>query len=310
MRRIALHVKRGRRPDRERIRFTTWSLRYASCHWVKLLGLREHYERATIDARRTRAGEIEVSWVENITRFALHAEGWQGTPGAVKIGGQRAKVARNRKRANEAPVVFALRGDRWVQEDRSPRGLAKSPGLQGPIDDAFTSSFVCVRGTGRPWVPCVHTWAHARLDAFADTWARYQRGDLPLIDDAELTKDDLRTKHVILFGDPGSNRWIRKALPDLPIQWTRRSLVYGRQTYSPDDHIPLLIYPNPLPGGAGRYLVLNTGHTFTGKEFATINYLLFPRLGDWAVMPINSPPAEVGEPNATGFFDERWRFKR
>ena len=46
----------------------------------------------------------------------------------------------------------------------------------------------------------------------------------------------------------------------------------------------MLIQPNPL--AAGRYVVLNSGHTFHEKELASLNYLLFPRLGDWAVLKI------------------------
>ena len=63
--------------------------------------------------------------------------------------------------------------------------------------------------------------APAGLRRFAHEWARYMRGDLPVKDDTEVTADDVRTKNLILFGDPGSNVWIRKALPNLPVTWTR-----------------------------------------------------------------------------------------
>ena len=33
-------------------------------------------------------------------------------------------------------------------------------------------------------------------------------------------------------------------------------------------------------------IVINSGHTFHEQEFAAFNYLLFPRLGDWAMMKI------------------------
>jgi hypothetical protein len=62
--------------------------------------------------------------------------------------------------------------------------------------------------------------------------------------------------------------------------------------------------------------VLNSGHTFHEKEFAAFNYLLFPRLGDWAVIK-TAPGAEAWEPSAAaafpeeieraGFFDEQWK---
>ena len=60
-------------------------------------------------------------------------------------------------------------------------------------------------------------------------------------------------------------------------------------------------------------MVINSGHTFHEPEFSTLNYLLFPRLGDWAVMKIGAPvtgnPSEAvrEEPVAVGYFDEQWK---
>ena len=107
------------------------------------------------------------------------------------------------------------------------RSTGKRPGLQGPIDDAFTAPFLCVRGTGKPWNPEVGAWADASLRRFAYEWARYMRGDLPVKNDTEVTADDVPTKHLILFGDPGSNSWIAKALPKLPVTWTRDEVTLG-----------------------------------------------------------------------------------
>jgi hypothetical protein len=60
--------------------------------------------------------------------------------------------------------------------------------------------------------------------------------------------------------------------------------------------------------------VLNSGHTFHEKEPASLNYLLFPRLGDWAVMKVGGevPKDPSGllqeEVVRAGFFDEHWQF--
>ena len=75
----------------------------------------------------------------------------------------------------------------------------ESPGLQGPIDDAFCTPFLCVRGTGKPWNSEVNAWALASLRRFEYEWARYMRGDLPVRNDTEVTEADVRDKHLILF---------------------------------------------------------------------------------------------------------------
>ena len=68
----------------------------------------------------------------------------------------------------------------------------------------------------------------------------------------------------------------------------------------------MLIQPNPL--AHDHYVVLNSGHTFHEKELATLNYLLFPRLGDWAVIKVPDDPTRLAAEAVvrSGFFDEQW----
>jgi hypothetical protein len=202
-------------------------------------------------------------------------------------------------------TVVGKKDGKWVYlgELDSVKLEGKRPGVQGPIDDAFTTPFLCVRGTGKPWNATLQTWADANLKRFAEEWRHYFRGELPIKDDVDVTKEDVQRCNLILFGDPGSNRWINRVLPDLPIRWTREALEIGKGRYSAENHAPALIQPNPL--APARYVVLNSGHTFREKELAAVNYLLFPRLGDWAVFKIHGKPAEEEVLHA-GFFDERW----
>jgi hypothetical protein len=240
------------------------------------------------------------------------------TPAAkLRIGG--AEVSLPKRKPGDAlhALVFARQGGQWKclgpRDDVALTG--KRPGLQGPIDDAFTTPFLCVRGTGQPWNPAVGAWADASLRRSAYEWARYLRGDLPVKDDTEVTEADVRTKNLILFGDPGSNLWIRKALPNLPVTWNCDEVRLGGEHHSAKDHAPAFICASPLPGAGDHYLVLNSGHTFHEKEFAAFNYLLFPRLGDWAVIKVTSG-AEAWQTTAAvfpekvvhaGFFDEEWK---
>jgi hypothetical protein len=99
-------------------------------------------------------------------------------------------------------------------------------------------------------------------------------------------------------------------LPHLPIRWTRAECAIGATRVGVADHAPVLIQPSPL--AAGRYVVLNSGHTFHETELSTLNYLLFPRMGDWAVVKVgnkvpDTPSGSLGEVVVrAGSFDERW----
>ncbi len=240
-----------------------------------------------------------------MTRLAILPGAFRGAAGQVRVGETAVAVPMPRRGA----VLEKSAGTwRYVGTPDAVRLAGKRPGLQGPIDDAFTSPFLCVRGTGRPWNPAVGAWADASLRRFAAEWARYFRGELPLKDDTAVTEQDLRERNVVLFGDPGSNQWVRRVLPSLPIQWSRDELRMAGGAYAADRHAPVLIQPNPLPGAAGRYVVLNSGHTFHEAELASLNYLLFPRLGDWAVVrvPERSQGLAGEQVLRAGFCDEGW----
>lgn len=294
MRRIGEYAAKGLDHAPRQLRFVTWTLKYNRCHWLELLSLGEHYERAEFRATVSDGDVIDVTEVRNIMSFAIHR-----SVSKLRINGRDVEL---RPQSRGDALVFTRFRNTWHCDGlRSQIALlGKSPGLQGPIDDAFATPFLCVRGTGTPWNSAVGAWADANLWRFAYEWARYMRGDLPVKNDTEVTDEDVRTKHLILFGDPGSNPWIAKALPNLPLTWTRDTLKLGAETHAAKDHAPMLI--NASPFAADRYVVINSGHTFHEAEFAAFNYLLFPRLGDWAVMRV-----APGEAVRAGFFDEQWK---
>jgi pimeloyl-ACP methyl ester carboxylesterase len=320
MRRIGVYAEKGRDRAPRHIRFVTWTLKYARCHGIELLGLREHYRRAELEATAGEDGVIRVNAPLNVTRFAILPPMLQGPTARLMVGGQEVRLPRRRSGDTTRGIVLERRGARWVAAGsrETVRLTGKRPGLQGPIDDAFTSPFLCVRGTGRPWNPAVQAWAEANLRRFAYEWNRYFRGELPVKDDTEVTPDDCRRCNLILFGDPGSNLWIRKALPALPIRWTRAAWQIGPHRYPAADHAPALICPSPFneKGVSAHYLVLNSGHTFHEAELNRLNYLLFPRLGDWAVFKVGgsqpeSPSAPLQEEVVqAGFWNEQWRYAR
>lgn len=310
MRRIAKIAVTGDSSPTD-LRFVTWTLKYHRCHWIELLGLARHYERAELSAR-IRNDCLVIDEPLNITRFAIVASKLPNRPTTVRIGPTEQSLREISKETKDR-IVFVRHDGQWAIEDHSVASsiLDKRPGLQGPIDDAFTTPFLCVRGTGKPWNADVQSYAEASLRRFADEWHHYFRGDLPIKDDVDITDTDLRTRNLILFGDPGSNAIIGAALPNLPLTWSKETLQLGGETVPSENHLPALICANPLPGAGGRYLVLNSGHTFRESELSKLNYLLFPRWGDWAVLKlkrtlISNQPLEELVLRA-GFFDEQWQ---
>ena len=125
---------------------------------------------------------------KNITRFAILPPVLQERSPKLRVGGREVALP-PRGESRAAQVVIGRRDGKWAYlgelDDAALDG--KRPGLQGPIDDAFTTPFLCVRGTGKPWNPAVQAWADASLKRFAYEWHRYFRGELPVKDDTDVT---------------------------------------------------------------------------------------------------------------------------
>jgi hypothetical protein len=298
------------------VRFVTWTLKFSRCFWIEVLGLGEHYARAQIDATLADDGSVSMADPKNVTRLSVAPPALQSEGATLTIGG--VKVELPQAAANPARTVVIERRDdgtwRYAGTREEVVLPGKRPGLQGPIDDAFATPILCVRPTGTPWNAAVGAWSEANLNRFADEWRRHYRGDLPVKKDTEVTPEDVRTYNLILFGDPGSNRWIADVLPKLPprVRWSREELVVGDARHPAEKHALEMIYPNPLPGGDGRYVVLNSGHTYHDYELQ-LSYMVFPRVGDWAVIEVGATKASTRPADAvvetilnSGFFDENW----
>jgi dienelactone hydrolase len=281
--------------------FVTYTLRYGEYGLVQILRLEEHYKKSVLDIKKTKTG-YEVK-TENVIAFSPHGDG------KYVIDGQAVE--------GEQGPFLKIEG-KWVEvspkykEQIAIFEKGKTPRLQGPIDDAFTNWFEVVEPSKAGWHVATTKYALAAVDQFAALWDRYFRGKLRM---KEGEYDPRSRTNLILFGDPQSNPLIAKALPQLPITWTKEKLVVNGVEYDPKTHIPVLIYPNPLYEGNSsgkRYVVINSGHTFKEADLKGTNALLYPRLGDWAVIkptPTDKDPAAY-EVVAAGLFDENWQFPK
>ena len=281
----------------DHIRFVTYTTRYNRDYWISVDGMEKHYERADVDAQRTAGGASYDIKTTNVDRLALreseHAK-------EIRIDGQNLKV----KSASE--ITLAHNGSTWKVDThgREP-GLHKTHALQGPIDDAFLDPFLLVRPTGTPWNDGVQQQALRSLARFDRLWARFFRGHPYVKDDKEVTEADIAKYHVVLFGDPGSNKWIAKLNGKLPVKWSKDTVAIGTQSFPAAESFPALIYPNPL--NPSKYVVLNTGLTIEDRgyngDYGT------PLWGDYAIVKAKAG-SEVPELLSAGLFDENWKLPK
>jgi hypothetical protein len=272
-----------------RVRCVTYTTRFNECHWLAIDGLDEHYVRAEVNAQRTEDLKSYSVTTKNVNRLTLTA-----SSAAYTIDGQTLKAGLN--------PTFEKTGGKWALSRGRGAGSRKVHGLQGPIDDAFMEPFLAVRGTGEPWNRAVQDYAQRRFDTLKLEFAKWARGDIKAKDDTAVSPNDIANHNLILFGDPGSNRLIAKVMASMPVQWTRGEIVVGAKKFPADSGALVMIYPNPL--NPARYVVINSGHTFTiDRIAAATESMFFPRLGDYAVVSVE------GDVLTAGFFDENWNLK-
>jgi hypothetical protein len=123
--------------------------------------------------------------------------------------------------------------------------------------------------------------------------------------DTDITEADIAKYHLILFGDPGSNKLTAAVNGKLPFTWTEQTVSMAGKSFPSTDTYPALIYPNPL--NPKKYVVVNTGLTIDDRgyngDYGT------PLWGDYALVKVHEG-APLPDLLTAGLFDESWQFPK
>ena len=123
--------------------------------------------------------------------------------------------------------------------------------------------------------------------------------------DSDVSLEDLATHHLILFGDPMSNRLLTRIARQLPVRWDAKRVQLGKTAFPSAQCAPVFIYPNPL--NPARYVVVNSGFKFW-REGSASNAQQTPKLPDFALMDMTTKETGRMEERIlfAGFFGEKW----
>ncbi len=292
-----------------KVTFQTRTLDYSQMYWLEATGLEEHWKDSRID------GELDAPFptakkvtltTKNITSLKINPLNGEALPAVltISIDGQELKASG----AGKAILLSKVAGKWRAGAAEDSTALAKRPGLQGPIDDAFTAPFLYVLPDKACATPQLDAWVKEEVAYQTDRWRYLMRGDLRAKKAADVTADDVKNYNLILWGDPVGNPLMGRLLAKLPIQWTAETIKVGVQTVPTAGHIVSMIYPNPFT--PTRYIVFNSGLTF--RENHKSNAVQNPQLPDWALIDLSTPPDgnASGKVLYAGFFDESWKLRK
>ena len=289
-------------PGLRELDLTTFTLRYPAGEgnvWLRFEGLSHHWERARLRASVSEDGKVRVR-TEGVTAFALAQPPGVST-GRLEVDLDGERVSIGPIRPEEGWWHFRKSGRSWKTVKSGPSGAVKRPGLQGPIDDAFMGSFVVVVPSRAPVTP-EEWWVDRSWRQFVQDWRSQFRGECRIAKDTDVTPEDLKSHHVVVWGTPDNNAWLAKVAGRLPLQWKGGRIRVSGHERKGEGLVPQFIAPNPL--NPDRYVVVNSGHTFA--SWNGTNARQTPRLPDWAVVEVGDGkgPGQVLE---AGFFGEDWK---
>lgn len=285
----ALAKGRDRAPTE--VHLQTQTLRYNRMHWIDAWGLGEHWREARIDAKRNEAGNTIEITTENVTAMTVHRP-WKMDQKAMRfvVDGQTFPLT------NRPPFPLEKTKDgKWglMQTRTVYPYIDKTPGMQGPIDDAFATPFLVALPDAKPASELHARWLEFEIAHFKKRWKELFRGELRTTPESELTPDDHTNYNIIAWGTPASSPLVKSVMKHAP-------------EHDPETQIVAMVRPNP--NNTTKYLVINSGPTFREAHDRT-NSLQNPKLGDWAVIDLQTDPdgEAPGEITSSGFFDERWQ---
>ena len=311
------HVMRKPTTAWDGVGVTTHTLRYPRMDWVQMEAMERQWESATIIARVDWAS----IWVntENVAALSIKCPVRNQDPdklnlASILIDSQDVSCSwregnQTRSHWHDGKLNLVKTNGKWAI-GLPEKGLHKVIGLTGPVDDAFMDAFVFVKPTGAPLNAALGEWTQRELAHATKQWRGIFRGEAPSVDDTQLSDAQIAGSNLVLWGDPSSNAVLKRIADKLPVKWTKDGLKFGGVKYDAATHVPILIFPNPL--NPRRYIVLNSGFTFSRAAASGTNALQTPKLPDWAIVDTTVPPDDKfpGKIVDAGFFDEQWKFTK
>ncbi|MCA9184332.1 MAG: alpha/beta hydrolase-fold protein [Pirellulaceae bacterium] len=290
----------------------TRTLRYHRMQWLELLRLKQHWHDSRVDAVVDESNRIVRLATANALAIRAHATPLNGNvrDWQWRIDGQEVPVQPGSN--EEDSLTFAWQEGRWRQlaeladDGANDASLVKRPGLQGPIDDAFMQPFLMVLPSTKSSYEVIQRWIESESQHAVDRWRALMRGEPRVKLDTEVTPEDIEQFNLVLWGEPSTNRLLAKIHKRLPLNWQANELSLAGKTWDAATHLPMMVYPNPL--NRRHYVVINSGLTFREGHDRT-NSQQNPKLPDWAILDLTSPPDELSPGNVVmaDFFDEHWQ---
>ncbi|MDP7131219.1 MAG: NPCBM/NEW2 domain-containing protein [Planctomycetota bacterium] len=248
-----------------KIRHRTWKLKYGRAYWLRIQELELPARFSEIEAESTETRLfIRTS---NVRAFSIdwstHPKGERGKGLEILIDGQSVPLGGDSlfRRSSEgiwAPAAPAS-------------GLTKRPYLEGPIEDAYTTPFMLVYGTGGS-SDSSHI-LRAEAQRYLRDWKLLFNVPCRIKSDRDVSQEDIELYSLILYGNREENQVYSRIYDQLPIRVNSQEVSMGDETWKGEQVGAKFCFPNPL--NPQRYVCVFAGTAWKGS------YGINNRFGNW-----------------------------
>ncbi len=261
------------------VKYYTNTLQFNGAYWVTIDRLTRHNADSQVTATyKDGAIRVTTSNIDALTLRTADIPMPTGQTAALMVDGS--EVA---KTALPEIVHLSKQSGQWKLGEWKSGPLVKHHALQGPIGDAFNDRFLAVYGEGEG----DRDLAIAELDAVRNPSSVLDiHGDFPMKPASQVTREDIESSNLILFGNAKSNAVLKRIAGSLP-----SGLMDGNSIF---------IYPNPE--NASRYVVVWSARLLSAPD---------PEIHSGWIMPLNLLPdylvVKDGKVASGGHFDSDWK---
>lgn len=284
--------------DPSTVTYRTYDLRYNEAYWVQILGMKRWDQPAEVHCELDRENARITLETDNVMALRLTPP----LPETTELEDVTLIWNDNHTEARVEEGALIL-GGQHMESDRP----VKNSTLAGPLREVFSDSFIMVYGNGTDAaIKAAEKVPVSRklCEYAARDWNRFAKGRPRVKAADELTADDIRNNHLLLFGTPRENPLIDRVIPDIPLDITGTDIELAGRSYDLRRHGVWMIYPNPL--SPDRYVVINAGLPWGTDLPENHKYEMIPDFIVYTDAPSDEGTEWCNRFRAAGFFNQFW----
>jgi predicted esterase len=288
-----LNQKRTVNP--KKVTFCTRTLAANRAHWVEVTGIKKYGRKARIEAA-VKEQKIHIK-TDNVSNYTLH------------LNDKLLDLAETVEIVENGERIFRglLKDGCFVKDDKSGDVVRKRPGLSGPLWDIYAGACLLAYGTKTEDKSLIEA-ARSCAESFLDPpWMN--KVSFRMAEDTAVTDEDIKEKHLVLFGNAETNKLLADIADKLPIRINGNSIAAGDKEYSGKNIGYVLIWPNPA--NREKYVAVFAGNSAEAIDCFCLIWPTFksgPRGVDYGVFELIGDDEAV-KWHTKGLFGTQWTWQ-